>query len=292
MTLRRALPGILALVVLGFAGARVQAQTPDALPRTSFEAAAVKPSKSETPLGETLENGRYTGNLTLLGYIESAYDLMPSQEQTASMLSGLPKWVSTDNFEIHAVAKGNPTKPQMRLMLQSLLADRFRLQVHVVTPQVAVLALILEKPGETGPKLRPHSEGTTCDVHLPSQDSRTYAVGVFPPVCEQITAADRPGGLILVAARNITIEKVASILTSVGRLGGTIVDQTGLSGRFDFTLEYTPESRRPPTQDAQPDLPITTLEEALHAQLGLKLKATKAALRSLVVDHVERPSEN
>src|ERR1022692_34137 len=91
---------------------------------------------------------------------------MPSRDQMDSMLAHAPKWVSTDSFEIHALANGIPTKDQMRLMLQSLLADRFRLQVHIVTVQVPVLALVLEKPGKTGPKLRPHSEGPPCDVHL------------------------------------------------------------------------------------------------------------------------------
>ena len=70
-----------------------------------------------------------------------------------SMLAHVPKWVSTDSFEIQAVAEGNPTKDQMRLMVRSLLADRFGLEVHTVTAQVPVLALVLEKPGRTGPKL-------------------------------------------------------------------------------------------------------------------------------------------
>jgi len=69
----------------------------------------------------------------------------------------LPKWVSTDSFDVQARAEGNSTQDQMCLMLRSLLADRFGLTVHVETAQPPVLALVLEKPGKTGPKLRPHS---------------------------------------------------------------------------------------------------------------------------------------
>ncbi len=171
-----------------------------------------------------------------------AYDLMPSREQMDSMFARVPKWVSTDSFGIQAVAEGNPTEDQMRLMIQSLLADRFRLQVHTVTAQVPVLALVLEKPGKTGPKLRPHAEGPPCDVHSPSQDSRQDAAAVFPPVCEKLMAVNKPHGAILAASRNTTMKQIATFVSSVGRLGRPVVDQTGLNGRFDFTLEFTPDA--------------------------------------------------
>lgn len=241
-----------------------------------------------------MEKGRYTANLTLLGYIGSAWNLMLSREQTDSMLAHLPKWVNTDHFEIQAVSEGNPTEDQMGLMLRSLLADRFRLQAHMVTTQADVIALIPAKPGATGPQLRPHSEGQPCDVHEPSQDSQAYAVGVFLPVCEQLMAIPRPSGAIMMASRNTTLKQFATALSSLGQLDRPLVDQTGLSGRFDFTLEWTLERKGPPPpHDVPPDdFQVTTLREALHEQLGLKLKATKAPLDTLVIDHVERPSEN
>jgi uncharacterized protein (TIGR03435 family) len=73
-----------------------------------------------------------------------------------------------------------------------------------------------------------------------------------------------------------------------------VVDRTGLSGRYDFTLEWTPESNRPAASDtdAQSDLRGPTFEEALKEQLGLKLESTRAPVDVLVIDHVERPSEN
>jgi uncharacterized protein (TIGR03435 family) len=257
----------------------------------SFDVASVKLSKAGTAPGEKHEGGRFTANFTLFGYITFAWNLMPSKEQTDSMLAHAPKWVSTDNYEIRAVAKGNPTTDQMRFMVRSLLADRFGLQVHTVTTESAVVALTLDKPGATGPKLRPHSEGQACDAHLALT---TNSVGVFPPTCYEPLAAPAEGGAILVAARNVTLEKVAAFVSSLGVLSRPVIDQTGLSGRFDFTIEFTPERPGPaPPQEAKPDdFQGTTLQEALHEQLGLKLKATRAPLDILVVDRAERPSEN
>ena len=255
------------LLFLSVAVSAMQAQT--------FETVSVKQSKPETPWSQRLDPGRYAANDTLWGYIDFAWNLMPSRAQMDSMLARLPKWVSTDTYEIHAVAEGNPTPDQMRLMVQSLLADRFSLKVHFDTAQTPVLALVLDKPGKTGPKLRPHSEGPPCDVHN---------ADVFPPMCDQLLASDRPNHAVLVGARNMTIGKIAAFVSSLGRLDRPVVDQTSLSGNFDFTLEFT--------NHPQPDAEGTTLQEALQDQLGLKLKTATAPLNTLVVDHVERPSEN
>jgi bla regulator protein blaR1 len=264
--------------------------------KMSFDVVSVKESKPQAPSHLKAEHGRLSANLTLFGYIEFAYDLWPSPEQIDAMFAHVPKWVSTDNFEIDAVAEGDPTKDQMRLMVQALLADRFRMQVHTVSAEAPVLALILEGTGATGPKLRPHSEGTPCDVHPPSQNSRgEEAVGAFPSACEELMAISKPHGVILVACRNTTLGEIAAFLSLAGRLGRPVVDQTRLSGRFDFTLEFTPQSRIPPPpgQDVQADgFAPTTIEDALREQLGLKLKPTKAPLDTLIVDHAERPREN
>jgi uncharacterized protein (TIGR03435 family) len=282
--------GIAALIGLGLAGVPLQAQTA-AAGKPSFEAASIKQSKPGAEPNLRLENDRLTADLTLSGYIWYAYDQIRQID-----FSRLPKWVSTELFEIHAVAKGNPAKSQMCLMLQSLLADRFRLQVHIVTAEVPVLALILEKPGTAGPKLRPHSEGPPCDVHLPSQApaSAQATADMFPAVCGEVMAMPKPNGAVLVGARNATMEKIAIFLSALPGLGGQAVDQTGLNGRFDFTLEFTPEAKGSPPdqQNVQADLPATTLQDALHEQLGMKLKATKAPLDTLVVGRAERPSEN
>ncbi len=216
------------------------------------------------------------------------------------MFAHLPKWVDADNFEIHARAQGNPTKDQMR----------FKLAVHFETQQGPVLALTLAKPGKLGPRLRPHAEGPSCDVATSIRDN----IDVFPRICDVFNDQGNPGKP-LVGARNVTIEMLAAFLSTRATLGRPVVDETGLRGNFDSRLEWTadPDSSRdgPPKTvsktgssssrggvgaknpaSAPPDVLGATLVEALREQLGLKLVSTRGSIEALVVDHVERPSEN
>ena len=87
---------------------------------------------------------------------------------------------------------------------------------------------------------------------------------------------------------------IANMLTSMGALDRPMVDQTGLTGNFDFALEwvYEPASRRPPATNVQTDLPGPVFLDAVREQLGLKLDGQKGAIEVLVLDHVERPSQN
>ena len=104
--------------------------------------------------------GRLSVSFTLWTYISFADKLTASMQQKRALLTRLPKWFDTDFFEIEARAEGNPTRDQMRLMMQSLLSERFKLTVHFESPVVPVLALTIVKPGKPGPKLRPHAEGS------------------------------------------------------------------------------------------------------------------------------------
>ncbi len=205
------------------------------------------------------------------------------------MIAHLPKWVAEDRFDIQAkAAEANPTKDQMRLMMQALLADRFKLAVHFETQETAVLALVLVRPGKLGPKFRPHAEGPPCDA-APSPD-------LFPPRCNLMTlnvglsSRTARGG-----SRDTMIALIADALPSMGRLARPVVDQTGLSGKFDFTIEWSPEINNippAPGDSPAPDPQGPSFQAALREQLGLKLESAKASLQILVIDKVERPSEN
>jgi uncharacterized protein (TIGR03435 family) len=274
--------------------------------RMAFDVASVRQSKpgAFTPPSFPLDagdayaatGGRFSADFSLATYIAFAYKLSLTQEQRQSMLARLPKWVATDRFDIQARAEGNPTKDQMRLMMQSLLADRFKLALHFETREVPVLALTLVKSGKTGPKLRPHSEGPACDapVPLPEPRSSAGAIDVFPSRCDVYMLESKPNHMNQAGSRNTTMDLLAASLPSLAALGRPVVDQTGLTGMFDFTIEWTPESNSPqlPNADGQTDSQGPTFLEAVHEQLGLKLEATKAPIRTLVIDHVERPSEN
>jgi uncharacterized protein (TIGR03435 family) len=109
--------------------------------------------------------GRFSTSFPLFGYIAFAYKLPPNEERRRAMMAQLQKW-GGGFFEIEARAKGNPTKDQMRLMMQSLLAGRFKLAVHFETKEEPVYALTLVKSGKTGPKLRPHAERRPAPIPL------------------------------------------------------------------------------------------------------------------------------
>jgi hypothetical protein len=133
--------------------------------------------------------GRFSASVPLGRYIFFAYKL--EGFQIKEMLAQLPKWAD-DAYAINAKAEGNPTKDQMRLMMQSLLADRFKLRLHFATKEVPVLALTLVKPGKLGPKLRPHSEGPPCpdsfEMDKPFTPIPPAKPGVaWPPQCGNCT---------------------------------------------------------------------------------------------------------
>jgi bla regulator protein BlaR1 len=241
-------------------------------------------------------HGLFSADFPLSVYIQFAYKLWLTQDQVHSMLASLPKWVATDSFVIQAKAPGDPTKDQMRLMVQSLLADRFNLAVHFETQRTSVMALVLAKPGKTGPKLRPHSEGPPCSasVHIAAHNPPGKVPDVFPPYCGGYMAMPGPNHTMLMGSRDTTMKLIAASLPSVGGVARPVVDQTGLGGNYDFTLQWTPEptAPSPPGADTQSDAQGPSFLEALREQLGLKLKPTEAPLDVLVIDHVERPSPN
>jgi uncharacterized protein (TIGR03435 family) len=274
----------------------------------AFEVASIRPgepgkagpSNFEFDADDSYESadpeGRLSADFPLRVYIEFAYRISPTPEQERVMLAHLPKWVSSEEFAIQARAEGKPTKDQMRLMMQSLLAERFKLAVHFETHETAVLAMKLEKSGRTGPNLRPHSLGSPCNVPTAPkiQDASANFTGVFPWGCGGYAAIDRPNRDVLWGSRDTTVSLMAASLGLVGNLGRPVVDETGLDGRYDFTLEWNPRANapQPPGADTQPNTSETTLMEALKEQLGLRLQPARAPVKTLVIDHVEQPSAN
>jgi bla regulator protein blaR1 len=277
--------------------------------KMSFEVASVKPSKIPKPPNYPLDagnayvpGGRFSVSMPVWTYISFAYKLGPNEQQRQAAIAQFPKGLNTEFIEIEARAGGNPTKDQVRLMMQSLLADRFKLAVHFETKDIAVLALTLVKPGQTGPKLRPHSEGPPCPGSFtpPTPGERPKTGDVFPLQCDATQGWFRPDGTALAGSRNTTMQLLAEAIYSYGGMGGEVdkpvVDRTGLDGKFDFTVEWTGRlSGSPPPGAAAPPPPDpqgTTFLQAVREQLGLKVVPTKAPARMLVVDHIEEPSEN
>lgn len=265
--------------------------------KLSFEVASVKEDKggrlnSNFPLGAgggtySPKGGLFSAtNFPVSTYIGFAYSLTPYQAQ--SLQAQLPKWVNEERFDIQARAVEATTKDEMRLMMQALLADRFKLMAHNVTRQGPVFALVLVKAGKTGPQLHAHSsDADPCGDFTLSASAR-LANGL-PSACEVfMTMLD---GRARTVARSVTMAMFAGALPLPGMaaLDRPVVNQTGLSGTFDLSLEWVPENTAGQTSESESG---PTFLEALKDQLGLKLVPRTVSINTLIVDHIEEPSPN
>jgi bla regulator protein blaR1 len=311
---------LMAPVLVGIANApAILAQSPSAVPqwqtaaggRMAFEVASVKVMKpgsrgrlANFPLdngdgftdprtGES-PRGRFSASEPVTAFIEFAYKLSLTRDQAQALWAHLPKWIDGNEFEIEAKAAGDPTKDQMRLMMQSLLAERFHLAVHYETQEMPVYAMTLIEPGQWGPKLIRHADGPPCDASAllsatvdPDPDGK-----IFPPICYAQMGWKKKNGRTVVGSRNTTMALLGSFLSMPA--GRPVVDRTGITDRIDYRIEWTPEANAAgtPRGDIQPDSQALPLMDAVREQLGLKLESTKAPVQTLVIDHIQRPSED
>jgi uncharacterized protein (TIGR03435 family) len=237
----------------------------------SFEVATIKPSKPEAQ-GSSILVGRGGGNLftttntSLSDLIVFAYGLHARQ------VTGGPSWLESDKYDVTGKPDqpGVPNVTQLRTMVQKLLVERFQLTFHHDKKELSVYAITVANTG--------------------SKMAKSEATGNLPGFGGR--------GRGNVAVRNTTMAEFAEFLQSriVDR---PVVDQTGLSGRYDFPLKWTPDGLRaaaaaepnaspaPINPDDPPDL-----FTAFQQQLGLKLESKKAPVDVLVIDRVEKPSEN
>jgi uncharacterized protein (TIGR03435 family) len=287
--------------------------------KQAFDVASVKLNKSglppsgprphaNFPLGSGamyLPNGGLfdATNYPLIVYIVFAYKINSSQ--LGPLVAQLPKWVSSTSYDIQARVDGNPTKDQMRMMMQSLMADRFKLAIHAETKQVSVYNLVQVKPGKLGSQIQPHPADATCSNAPPAPaapgsasapPAPTTVAGGYPVTCGDSTVMpSTTPGRIRVGARNVPMAFIATSLTipSLG-IDRPVVDQTGLTGTFDFVIEFSPQidTPLPPGANLTPDPNGPTLQEALKEQLGLKLDPATGSVDVFVVDHIEQPAEN
>ena len=226
--------------------------------------------------------------------ITFAYSLQPQQ------LAGGPSWLETDRFDITAQAEGNisPTPPggppgPAQLMMQRLLAERFGLVVHTESRELPVYALtVARRDGQLGPNIKP--AGRDCVALM------TQAPGGVPVQAPRLPDG-RPGCGILrnnatgkVLAGGTTMAMLASTMLT-GPAGRIVVDRTGLTGAYDFDLEFAMDAApgaapAPDAATAVSDRP--SLFTAIEEQLGLKLQATRAPIAVTVIDRVMPPTDN
>jgi uncharacterized protein (TIGR03435 family) len=177
----------------------------------------------------------------------------------------------------------------MRLMVQDLLAERFKLAAHWETRQLPIFGLAQAKAGKLGPQVRVHSEQPPCVAALAdSVDVYDRIPGGFPGVCGHLVRLQPcPPGLACWGARDYSLSLLAPSFLSFFELsfGRPIVDRTGGSAKYDFFFEWG-------DQEGQPKGSGTTMLEALQQQLGLKLVPQTGPVEVLVIDHVEEPTPN
>lgn len=252
----------------------------------SFEVATVKPSDLQKPLPPSLKfspNRLEAGSMTLQDLISIAYDLTYGADQ---QISGGPDWIRSEKFDI--VAKEDETVAahlhkllpkqqgdENRRMLRELLAERFSLKVHHETKDLSTYVLSIAKGG---PRLKP----VVLDPHLPAN---------IPP--NRINIMGR-GFLEGHDADTALLVKTLSAQPEMD--GHTVIDKTGLTRRYDFTLKWEPDSMADgPSSKAETSSQSGSLPSfftALQEQLGLKLTSSKGPVDVVVVDSADRPSEN
>jgi uncharacterized protein (TIGR03435 family) len=230
----------------------------------AFEVASIAPCKPGTPEppGEhagmvqfTAPGGRFRASATTLKFLlEWAYDIQPSQH------SGGPSWMDTDRYDIVAKAEGNVTDSQQKLMVQTLLADRFGLKFHREKKKLNVYVISV---GKSAPKL------------FPPKDEEIHSIRIMPR-----TDPDQKIASYRVVAARFSLSQLTD--TFARQLGRVFVNETGLDGDFDFTLDLTPDDSRPNPLD--PSLLISAMRE----QLGLALKSQEKVVDFLVIDGAEK----
>lgn len=253
-----------------------------AQPRPHFEVASIKPSPAELNFGPYCDGGGSPGTMVLRcstaqELIEFAYGYYAngrSRDLRPLHILGGPSWIDSNRFDIEAKAEGSPGDEMMAgPMLQTLLEERFKLKVHRESREAPVYALILAK---SGLKLQPLKEACGADSSNPCGVGKMRSNG-----------------------QEMTIDQHAASMADFSAtlpLDRTVIDRTGVSGLFDFHLEFvlddstsgTPFGHVGPASEGAAGESIFTAIQ----KLGLGLEPAKSQVEFLVIDHVEKPAAN
>ncbi len=252
------------------------AASPSPAPLPTFDVASIKKSTSgELPWGPDFKPGRFIERAqTIILAIAVAYSVYPLR------IYGAPGWVNTEKYDIEAkeseataeeLAKLPPAQAMEKqaLMLQSLLAERFGLKVSHQTKDLPVFALVVAKGGPKFHEVKPDDK-----------------------------SPDLPWGPGQFTLRNSSMAILVTVMTN--QMNRMVIDQTGLKGNYDFTVQWRkdqtmsgmPRGGDPGSDGAPLDSPGPSFSTALQEQLGLKLESTKAPVDVIVIDHIDRPTEN
>lgn len=258
--------------------AMLQAQSPPAAPAPKFEVVSIKPCQPDRARGGDSSPGRLTIGCALLadldntGLIQQAYNRYAGGNLTSAKIipiEGGPDWIHSATFSVDAKSDGSPSIVMMLgPMMQAILEDRFKLKIHRETRQGPVYELAL---GKASPKLKLLQEGSCVPV-LVGHPSPALAPGQH--YCRRLVnprgSVDIDGG---------TLSDLAALLGMA--LDRPVIDKTGLTNYFEIHLAFSPDDSDAPG-----------IFQAIQEQLGLRLVPAKGPVDVLVIDHIERPTEN
>ncbi|HKE84433.1 MAG TPA: TIGR03435 family protein [Vicinamibacterales bacterium] len=286
-------------------GLTIEPISPDA-PR--FEAASIKrdPSglmaASNAPV--TVRSNRVlASSITIRELIRNGYNL---QHVPRSFIVDGPDWIDSDRYNIEAVAAKpfesqrvrNVPAPTAAAMIRALLVDRFQLKAHNEVRQKEIYELVLDRAdGRLGPGLKPSTAACLGPFDLVDLDTTNRAI--------QPTADGKPyfcpfgyayGPVSFMSANQMRMRDIAMFFGLIASLNMAVVDRTGLDGRYDIELRFAGDvavtANAAPTFRDLGSTDVPTLAGAIREQLGLKLQSTRAPVEVLVIDRIERPSEN
>ncbi len=230
----------------------------------AFEAASITPCKPGTPeppeekmgmVQFTATGGRFNAKATSLKFlIEWSYRILPSQH------SEVASWMDNERYDIVAKAEGNPSEDQMRLMMRTLMAERFGLTLRHETRKAPVVVISL---GKAAPKLFPPKDGEQSSIHM-----------------EPVLGPGQKMSAWHVVATRFSFARLNETFSR--HLERVIVNHTGMEGDFDFALDLTQDDHQPNPLEA------SVILGAMRDQLGLVVKSQDAPVDFFVIEHAER----
>ncbi len=243
----------------------------------TFDVVSIKQNKSDSMGGSARSSpdGVTFVNTTLLFQIAPAYGVEIDE------VSGLPDWAKDNHYDIQykvaaedIVAYRKLPRAESQRMTQAVLEDRLKLKVHFGTKEVPMYQLVIAKGG---PKLHEAKPGDT------------YANGMKAPDGTPITGSGMRMGRGMLTGQQISVSSILNSLKAA--TGRDVIDKTGLTGKYDIDLHWTPDSLSA-SETASTDASGPDIFTALQEQLGLKLEPTKGDVKTLIIDHIEPPTPN
>lgn len=204
-----------------------------------------------------------------------------------------PDWVRTQVYTETFRAEGEPTNEQVREMMRTMLTERFGLQIHEVTREGTVNKLVMSKPGVLGPNIKPHPEGASCSTQEGASVGNAPDASTPPVAYCGLTYYHLPGMVLHVGLTNTTLVDAARSLAGIGVAeldSRPIIDGTGLTGKYDLTIEFRPDSGSPFVDPEGADDGAPTFMRALEQQLGMRVETGQGPVRMMIIDHISQPT--